>query len=52
MFLILCFVAISFGQDPAPGWLGYAVATCPSGTKITRMEAKWKVGATPQSSGW
>lgn len=37
-------------QDPPPGWLSYATATCPAGTRITKWEGKWKVGPTPQQS--
>jgi hypothetical protein len=43
-------VAVVVAQDPAPGWLAYATAECPAGTKITGMEAKWLVGANPPSS--
>eukprot|EP01127_Copromyxa_protea_P002191 TRINITY_DN12081_c0_g1_i1.p1 TRINITY_DN12081_c0_g1~~TRINITY_DN12081_c0_g1_i1.p1 ORF type:complete len:222 (-),score=43.28 TRINITY_DN12081_c0_g1_i1:21-686(-) len=45
------FLTAVFAQDPPPGWLGYATATCPPNTKLTHMEAKWKVGANPQPSG-
>jgi len=41
---------VVFSQDPAEGWLGYAVGNCPDGTKVTHMEAKWKVGAAPNPS--
>lgn len=44
-------VALVSAQDPAPGWLGYATASCPPGTKITHYEGKWKVGQNPQPSG-
>ncbi|CUG94109.1 peptidase, putative [Bodo saltans] len=37
-------------QDPAPGWLAYATAQCPAGTRITHMEAKWLVGQNPPQS--
>lgn len=37
-------------QDPAQGWLGYAVANCPAGTTLTMMDAYWPVGATPKRS--
>jgi hypothetical protein len=37
-------------QDPAQGWLGYAVANCPAGTTLTLMDAYWPVGATPKRS--
>lgn len=50
LFVFGLFVFCVLAQDPAPGWLGYATASCPPGTKVTHMEAKWKVGANPQPS--
>lgn len=54
MFAVVCIVlALTVGtmaQDPAPGWLAYATAKCPPGTKITSMEARWNVGQNPPSS--
>jgi hypothetical protein len=38
-------------QDPAGGWLGYATDSCPGGSRLTFMDAYWKVGATPRNSG-
>lgn len=50
-FAVMAILAsVVTAQDPAPGWLGYATAQCPPGTKITRYEGKWKVGANPQPS--
>mmetsp|Transcript_50600 Transcript_50600/g.58227 ORF Transcript_50600/g.58227 Transcript_50600/m.58227 type:complete len:267 (+) Transcript_50600:64-864(+) len=46
--MVLC--GMVSAQDPAPGWLAYATASCPAGTKITHMEAKWTVGANPPFS--
>jgi len=38
-------------QDPAGGWMAYAVGQVPEGTeRITRMEMQWKVGAEPRKS--
>ena len=37
-------------QDPADGWLAYAVGTLPSATRITFIEGYWKVGANPPRS--
>merc|ERR1711990_37757 len=38
-------------QDPAQGWMAYAVGQVPEGTeRITRMEMQWKVGAEPRKS--
>jgi len=48
---LISFILMVSSQDPAPGWLGYATAQCPAGTKITHMEALWKVGALPIPSG-
>eukprot|EP00759_Apiculatamorpha_spiralis_P020509 PhF_6_TR25827/c0_g1_i1/m.36472 len=44
------FVTMVAAQDPAPGWLAYATAQCPPGTKITYMEATWNVGQNPTPS--
>lgn len=39
-------------QDPAPGWMAYAVGKVPEGTqRITRLEMKWTVGDDAQPSG-
>lgn len=43
-------LAAAAAQDPAQGWLGYATATCPAGTVITKLSAYWPVGATPRQS--
>jgi hypothetical protein len=43
-------ISAAVAQDPAPGWLAYATAQCPAGTRITHMEAKWKVGQSPNPS--
>lgn len=38
-------------QDPADGWMAYAVGAIPSNyQRITRLEMTWKVGAQPSSS--
>ncbi|KNC54731.1 uncharacterized protein AMSG_01581 [Thecamonas trahens ATCC 50062] len=42
---------LTLAQDPANEWLGYATATYPQGTKITRAEAKWQVPADPKVPG-
>ena len=50
----LCLLVITLltiqvlSQDPAEGWLGYAVGTNPDGGIITYIEAKWKVGQNPK----
>lgn len=39
-------------QDPADGWMAYAVGTVPSGTdRITKLNMTWTVGADAQRSG-
>lgn len=48
--LLVALAGMAAAQDPAPGWLAYATATCPAGTKITHMEAKWTVGSNPPAS--
>lgn len=38
-------------QDPAEGWMAYAVGTVPAGTeRITRLEMTWTVGEKPRNS--
>jgi hypothetical protein len=51
--LLLCFSSVVKSQDPAEGWLSYAVGTHPSDSNahITYMEAKWKVGQNPRQGG-
>lgn len=50
LLLLALLLAIAVAQDPAPGWLAYATAQCPAGTRITHMEAKWLVGQNPPDS--
>jgi len=47
-----CLVAQpTYAQDPAPGWMAYAVGSVPQGVeRITKLTMKWKVGAQPQYS--
>ena len=43
--ILLLAVYDAQAQDPATGWMAYAVGTVPSGTeRITRLEMTWKVG--------
>lgn len=45
------FVASAAGQDPAEGWMAYAVGSIPAGKeRITKLDMKWKVGAKATSS--
>jgi hypothetical protein len=48
---LLACLAVAFCQDPAGGWMAYAVGSVPAGTqRITKMEATWTVGANPPKS--
>lgn len=53
-FVVLCVlgsIAAVEAQDPATGWMAYAVGTVPASTeRITRLEMTWKVGAKPKNS--
>jgi len=41
----------AFAQDPAHGWMAYAVGSIPDATeRITRLEMTWTVGQDPPSS--
>jgi hypothetical protein len=42
--------AVCCAQDPASGWMGYAMGTYPSGV-ITYIEAKWVVPDNPKRDG-
>jgi len=49
---VFALAAVVSAQDPAEGWLGYAMGVSPTGTgRITYMEAKWKVGQNPEVGG-
>lgn len=50
LIVVALVAAVVVAQDPAPGWLAYATASCPAGTRITHMEAKWTVGQNPPQS--
>lgn len=49
LFAIVC-VSLVAAQDPPQGWLAYATAQCPTGTKLTKMTANWNVLSAPQQS--
>jgi hypothetical protein len=50
--LALAAVLVS-AQDPPPGWTAYATGNCPAGTRLTKMEANWKVlGNAPASQSF
>ena len=47
---LACCIGASLAQDPADGWMAYAVGAVPSSvTRITKLEMSWKVGANPKS---
>jgi hypothetical protein len=44
-------VVLANAQDPAGGWMAYAVGSLPSSVeRITRLEMTWKVGENPSGS--
>eukprot|EP00038_Savillea_parva_P006838 m.166238 g.166238 ORF g.166238 m.166238 type:complete len:256 (-) comp12661_c0_seq1:162-929(-) len=48
---LLALAGTAFAQDPAGGWMAYAVGTVPSGTtRITSLSMSWKVSADPKPS--
>ena len=47
----LSLTGLSTAQDPADGWMAYAVGQIPDGVdRITRLEMTWKVGEDPSGS--
>lgn len=49
--MALALVATVAAQDPAHGWMAYAVGTMPpSHDRITKLEMTWTVGAKPSHS--
>lgn len=49
--LLSLFFTCSLAQDPAEGWMAYAVGALPSSVlRITRLEMTWQVGAAPARS--
>merc|ERR1719272_1002029 len=47
----LSLVGSALAQDPAEGWMAYAVGQVPASVdRITRLEMKWKVSNNPSSS--
>jgi hypothetical protein len=47
----LSLVGSALAQDPAEGWMAYAVGEVPAEVdRITRLEMKWKVSNDPRSS--
>jgi hypothetical protein len=51
LVIVALIVALAAAQDPAGGWMAYAVGAIPSQyERITRLEMTWKVGAEPKRS--
>ena len=51
LFLISYLFLLTSAQDPADGWMAYAVGSIPSTyERITRLEMTWTVGQTPSPS--
>ena len=51
LLLISTLVLLTSAQDPADGWMAYAVGAIPSNyQRITRMEMTWTVGQNPSPS--
>lgn len=49
--LIACMAVGAAAQDPAEGWMAYAVGQVPSGTtRITKLNMTWTVGADAKRS--
>lgn len=47
----LALLGSAAAQDPATGWMAYAVGALPDGAdRITRLEMTWRVGADASSS--
>jgi len=47
----LAALPLCLAQDPATGWMSYAVGTIPSNyARITRLEMSWTVSANPKTS--
>jgi len=50
-FLLSALVLLTSAQDPADGWMAYAVGSIPSSyQRITRLEMTWTVGQNPSPS--
>lgn len=52
LFVFAALIAVVNAQDPAQGWMAYAVGSIPSGVeRITKLEMSWKVNSDPVPSG-
>lgn len=51
LLLVVVCATLCAAQDPADGWMAYAVGKVPTGTqRITHIEMSWKVSANAKSS--
>lgn len=51
VFVVLAVLSVALAQDPAGGWMAYAVGEVPNGVeRITKLEMTWTVGAEPKKS--
>ena len=51
LLITLATLAVTKAQDPAGGWMAYAVGEVPDSVeRITRLEMTWTVGAEPRHS--
>jgi len=50
-FVLSVSLSLVLAQDPAQGWLAYAVGVYPGATRITNVEAKWVVPDDPKVPG-
>ena len=49
--LAVALASSAAAQDPAEGWMAYAVGAMPSDvTRITKLEMTWTVGKDPKRS--
>ena len=51
LLVLFAVLAVSMAQDPANGWMAYAVGQVPAGVeRITSIEMTWTVGEEPKHS--
>jgi len=51
LLLVVFLWGVVENKDPAQGWMGYATAQYPAGSRLTYIEAKWKVPNNPVYGG-
>eukprot|EP00744_Colponema_vietnamica_P012114 GILI01017009.1.p1 GENE.GILI01017009.1~~GILI01017009.1.p1 ORF type:complete len:267 (-),score=92.51 GILI01017009.1:107-907(-) len=50
LILFAVMACVAAAQDPAQGWLSYATASCPAGTRLTKFTGTWQVPQSPEPS--